>query len=38
MLLHQKKKEVLDGKQSGGTIADEASVTAFISQVVDLVK
>ncbi|ESW23298.1 hypothetical protein PHAVU_004G035000 [Phaseolus vulgaris] len=33
-----KEKEVLDGKQSGGTIADEASVTAFISQVVDLVK
>ncbi|KAK7365035.1 hypothetical protein VNO80_13799 [Phaseolus coccineus] len=33
-----KEKEVLNGKQSGGTIADEASVTAFMSQVSDLVK
>ncbi|XP_014517453.1 biotin carboxyl carrier protein of acetyl-CoA carboxylase, chloroplastic [Vigna radiata var. radiata] len=33
-----KEKEVPKGKQSGGTIADEASVTAFMSQVADLVK
>ncbi|QCD92679.1 biotin carboxyl carrier protein of acetyl-CoA carboxylase 2, chloroplastic-like [Vigna unguiculata] len=33
-----KEKEVPNGKHSGGTIADEASVTAFMSQVADLVK
>ncbi|KAK7381256.1 hypothetical protein VNO78_33813 [Psophocarpus tetragonolobus] len=33
-----KEKEVQNGKLSGGTIADEASVTAFMSQVADLVK
>ncbi|XP_047165721.1 biotin carboxyl carrier protein of acetyl-CoA carboxylase 2, chloroplastic-like [Vigna umbellata] len=33
-----KEKEVPNGKHSGGSIADEASVTAFMSQVADLVK
>ncbi|XP_027923304.1 biotin carboxyl carrier protein of acetyl-CoA carboxylase 2, chloroplastic-like [Vigna unguiculata] len=33
-----KEKEVPNGKHSGATIADEVSVTAFMSQVADLVK
>ncbi|KOM56581.1 hypothetical protein LR48_Vigan10g247300 [Vigna angularis] len=33
-----KEKDVPNGKHSGGTVADEASITAFISQVSDLIK
>ncbi|QCD92668.1 biotin carboxyl carrier protein of acetyl-CoA carboxylase, chloroplastic-like [Vigna unguiculata] len=33
-----KGKDVPNGKHSGGTVADEASVTAFMSQVSDLIK
>ncbi|CAJ1947074.1 unnamed protein product [Sphenostylis stenocarpa] len=33
-----KEKEVLNGKLSSGTIADETSATAFMSQVSDLIK
>ncbi|ESW23290.1 hypothetical protein PHAVU_004G034300 [Phaseolus vulgaris] len=33
-----KEKEVLNGKHSGSTTADQASVTAFLSQVSNLIK
>ena len=35
---NNKEKEVHNGKLSGGTIPDDASIIAFMSQVSDLVK